>query len=414
LGQAGHLGQLGHFGTAKKNSKFMEDYKYSLQKKGKSICPECGRKTYVLYGYGADGKGEAIHSTVGKCDRADNCGHHYSPKQYFMDNNISFDKEITRTPRIKPTPKPQPRPSYIDAELLKKSLSGYEDNRLIQYLHGVIGDEDTKEAISRYFIGTSKHWDGATVFWQIDSAGRTHAGKIMQYNPDTGKRVKEPINKITWVHTVLKLPDFNLFQCLFGEHLLTDKSKPVAIVESEKTAIIASVYLPAFIWLACGGCGNLSLKLCESLKGRIVVLYPDAGKFDEWNEKAKTLSSMCAVSVSDMIEKQATEAERKAGFDLADYLIRFSPFDFAEQKQIAVNSQQPPEKPEQSKQYPAYVSDAGTLYIPTPPDGRITYTVYPSVEAYNKRLTLPTIVPMQSVDITGMKQVFINLKTLTI
>jgi hypothetical protein len=123
---------------------------------------------------------------------------------------------------------------------------------------------------------------------------------------------------------------------------------------------------------------------------------------------------MCAVSISDMIEKQATEAERKVGFDLADYLIRFSPSDFAEQKQLAVTSQQPPEEPGQSKQYPAYVSDSGTLYIPTPPDGRITYTVYPSVEAYNKRLTLPIIVPMQSVDTTGMKQVFINLKTLMI
>jgi hypothetical protein len=102
---------------------------------------------------------------------------------------------------------------------LKKSLSGYEDNRLIQYLRRVIGDETTKEAIVCYFIGTSKHWDGATVFWQIDNKGRTHAGKIMQYNPNTGKRVKEPINKISWAHTVLKLPDFNLSQCLFGEHL---------------------------------------------------------------------------------------------------------------------------------------------------------------------------------------------------
>jgi hypothetical protein len=150
------------------------------------------------------------------------------------------------------------------------------------------------------------------------------------------------------------------------------------------------------------------------LKGRNVVLYPDAGKFDEWNERAKTLSSMCTVSVSDMIEKHATEAERKAGFDLADYLIRFSPSDFATQKQLKVTSPQPPEQPEQNEQYPAYVSDTATLYIPTPPDGRITYTVYPSVEAYNKRLTLPTIVPIQSIDITGMKQVFIDLRTLTI
>jgi hypothetical protein len=237
----------------------------------------------------------------------------------------------------------------------------------------------------------------------------------MQYDSRTGKRIKEPVNKISWVHTVLKLADFQLSQCLFGEHLLKGNNKTVAIVESEKTAIIAGCYLPDFIWLACGGCGNLSVKLCESLKGRNVVLFPDVGKYKEWSEKAKALSSICTVSVSFLIEKEASEAERKAGFDLADYLVPFSPSGFAEQKQPEKTpSTITPTELEQGKQYLAYVSETGTLYIPTPPAGRITYTVYSSVEAYNRRSELPVFVPMQSVDITGMKQVFINLNTLTI
>jgi hypothetical protein len=302
----------------------MENYKYSLSKKGKSICPECKRKTFVLYidNY----TGEPLHSTVGKCDRADNCGHHYTPKQYFTDNHISFDKEKNYMLRPKPAPKPQP--SFIDTELTRKSLSGYDDNRLYQYLHKTVGVEAAKEAVQRYFIGTSKHWDGSTVFWQIDGLGKVHAGKIMQYDNRTGKRIKEPVNKITWVHTVLKLPDFHLSQCLFGEHLLKGNNKSAAIVESEKTAVIASCYLPEIIWLACGGCGNLSLRLCEPLRGRKAVLFPDAGKFDEWSEKAQALQSVCAVSVSSLIEQTATETERKAGFDLADYLVRFSLSEF--------------------------------------------------------------------------------------
>jgi hypothetical protein len=127
------------------------------------------------------------------------------------------------------------------------------------------------------------------------------------------------------MHKVLNLPDFNLSQCLFGEHLLiSNKVKPVAIVESEKTAIMASVYLPEYIWVATGGCGNLSVKLCESLHGRNVVLFPDAGKFDDWNKKVEILSPICTVSVSSVIEQKATDADRKAGVDLADYLVKQS------------------------------------------------------------------------------------------
>jgi hypothetical protein len=390
----------------------MEYHKYQLSKKGKSVCPKCTHRTFVLYLDNTTG--EPLHSTVGKCDRADNCAYHYTPKQYFQDNHISFDTAGNSVPYQKPIPKPQPVPSYINMDVFKKSLQGYEDNRLIQYLCRTIGDEATRQAIARYFIGTSKHWDSSTVFWQIDGCGKIRAGKIMQYDSHTGKRIKEPVNKITWVHTVLKLPDFHLYQCLFGEHLLKGNNKPVCIVESEKTAIIASVYLPDMIWLACGGCGNLSLKLCESLKGRTVVLYPDCGKYNEWTDKAKALSTICTVSISSLLETGATEQERQSGFDLADYLIRYNPTDFAGQAQPKIERPSEPQPAKQDEQYPAYVSDNGTLYIPTPPDGRITYTVYPSVEAYNKRSELPRFVPFQSVDITGMKQVFINLKTLMI
>jgi len=146
----------------------------------------------------------------------------------------------------------------------------------------------------------------------------------MLYNPKTGKRVKKPNNHISWAHTSLKLSEFKLRQCFFGEHLLKDKTKPVAIVESEKTAIIASIYLPKFLWLACGSFTNLSYIKCKLLQERKAVLFPDIKGFDKWNSKAKEFG----FQISDLLECRANKAERENGLDLADYLIRFDYRDF--------------------------------------------------------------------------------------
>ena len=144
---------------------------------------------------------------------------------------------------------------------------------------------------------------------------------------ENGHRCKDITPPVRWVHSVLK-PNFILSQCLFGEHLLCDATKKVAIVESEKTAIIASIYLPDMIWLACGGSEGLNFDRCAVLRGRNVTLFPDSGQYDKWSAKARWLSRICIASVSSLIEQQATEQEREAGFDIADYLVRFTPQQF--------------------------------------------------------------------------------------
>jgi hypothetical protein len=213
--------------------------------------------------------------------------------------------------------------SFIPFEVFKASLKAHEANHFAQFLINLFGVEVASQLVSRYFIATSKHWNGATVFWQIDTQGKVRTGKIMLYSPTTGKRIKEPFNYINWAHKALKQSDFELRQCLFGEHLLIDKTKPVAIVESEKTAVIASVYLPQFIWVAVGSLTNLNAEKCSILKGRTVTLFPDLNGFEKWSSKAKELSHLANFFVSELLERKATEAERKLGFDLADFLINF-------------------------------------------------------------------------------------------
>ena len=269
------------------------------------------------------------------------CGETFLP-ELPMDEQWNTPQPKVYKPR---TFTPQPKPvSFIPVEVFKQSLQIERDvlqvaetNHFVKFLIDLFVVEVTIELVRHYFIATSKHWDGAAVFWQIDIQGKVRTGKIMLYSPTTGKRVKEPFNHVNWVHKALKQPEFTFKQCLFGEHLLIDKTKPVAIVESEKTAVIASGYFDKllgkdnnFIWLAAGGIDGLTAEKCSILKGRTVTLFPDLNGFEKWSSKAKELSHLASFQISDLLERKATEAERKQGFDLADYLIRHDYRDFAQ------------------------------------------------------------------------------------
>lgn len=415
----------------------MNDFRYILENTTKkSQCPECGKKVFVRYVDTATKN--HLPEQYGRCDREVNCAYWLNPYKDGYSKMI-FEQERTGNNsgfnllKYKSQPKPEQKPaSLIDRATLDKSLSTYEVNNFIKYLFTFFPIEIVKVLISKYLIGTSKHWEGSTVFWQADTHGKIKTGKIMLYNPTTGKRIKEPYNHITWVHSALKLKDYNLKQCMFGEHLLNiNKAAPIAIVESEKTAIIASAYLPDFVWLACGSLSNLSDEKCKVLKGRKVILYPDLNGFNKWSEKAKLLSGITNFEVSDLLEQNATDTEKQQGLDLADYLIRFDYKEFGLPKQESIPTVQLTkfqplidvkqfESIEQINNFSksetstktAYVSEGGKLFIETPYAD--TYTVYQSIEHYNKRLCLPELQKKESVNILSYKTVIIDLQTLTI
>jgi hypothetical protein len=285
-------------------------------------CPACNkRKTLSLYVDTETGQHVAPH--VGRCSRENNCGYHYKPAQYFKANKSFTEK---RPISCKPITKhPSPVFSTIPVDVFKQSLKQYEVNNFISWCTGLFGEQAVSEMIARYFVGTSKYWDGATVFWQIDSKGEIRTGKIMLYNSATGKRVKQPFSHIQWAHAVLGQNKFELKQCLFGEHLLSlDPYKTVAIVESEKTAIIGSVCYPNYLWLACGSLQGLNAEKCKVLRDRTVWLYPDANGYDAWCEKARELRKQmpkATIKVDKTLEFHATDEERRHGIDIADRWI---------------------------------------------------------------------------------------------
>ena len=119
--------------------------------------------------------------------------------------------------------------SRIDDAMVAATMRGYDRNNLFAFVAAIVGSDEARQLMEMYRVGTSKHWHGATVFWQISADGNVRSGKIMLYDRLTGHRVQEPFPHINWVHTVLRLPDFKLTQCFFGEHLLPHiRDKPVA------------------------------------------------------------------------------------------------------------------------------------------------------------------------------------------
>lgn len=361
----GQMGQLNILLMIKKNA----NYQYQLDKSSrKYICPQCQHKTFTLY---IDEYGQALNEEVGRCDRQDKCRYHYSPREYFKDHE-TLDKTYRKNRRRTSSNHIRiVEPSFISPDVFIPTIGKYECNSLMHFLHSVfdskIGSAMVDEIAVGYGVGTSKMFGGSPVFWQVDECGRIRSGKIMGYNPYSGKRIKEPENQVDWVHNITLISEnkkqFNLQQCCFGCHRLitvekrfkaireecrqanisNDVSPIVALFESEKACLIVAMVL---MWLgspdllvpvASGGCQNFSVKddskrdpyhKIQVLKNRKVVIFPDEGKYDEWREKAMGLKNFSSeVYVSTIMERDIheypVECEIEEGDALDDILLRY-------------------------------------------------------------------------------------------
>ena len=92
------------------------------------------------------------------------------------------------------------QPSFIEPRIMQLSMQHYEKNCLYQFLKTNLGRSAASELMQRYNVGSSEHWAGVTVFCQVDIWGQIHTGKVMLYNPENGRRIKEPHSHITWAH----------------------------------------------------------------------------------------------------------------------------------------------------------------------------------------------------------------------
>lgn len=266
--------------------------------------------------------------------------------------NTGYFLKLTQTDRYKkigtkqnfvPIEKVQPEPKTVTRDVFTASIARelYKENKFALWLASLYeqsGKADNRAearklagaALQNWNVGTSVRPGKITrtVFWELDKSGRIRRPVAIPYGPD-GKRLKRENGT---------LPDepeseplgFTIAQgyspCLYGEwQLLQRPTDLVVLVESQKTAILASLAFPEFVWLAVGG-KNISAQKAAALAGRDVLVLFDEGETEAAqsaisklvNELAAQGMQPCtaqAICHSDLL---GTTVQK--GFDLAEYI----------------------------------------------------------------------------------------------
>lgn len=308
-------------------------FEFDKNRKRVKFCP-CGRDNKSLKFVPFVG-----HEKYGYCFKCDECYYPESSNENQTVNLINYQTKWSLD-IIK-------NQVYIPFEIYYKILidgkAGLTENNFIKWL---INPERGKyklpnyaieNIIGNYFLGNWNNYNykGWILFPYIDINNRLTEVKAIDYNPKTGKRIKEPYPKCHFIgKKLLTNQDANTGRCFFGEHLLIGNNKNVMLFESEATAVYASVFYPEVVCLATGGkngCKWTEANKCEILKGHKITLYPDIDSHNDWEEKAEILKEYgINVSVSNLIINSAEEYARaynidinlliKGKFDLRDIL----------------------------------------------------------------------------------------------
>lgn len=307
---------------------------------GKRICPNCKEKTFVLY-VDTMNRNQAVNPVVGKCERINECKYWKTPYEYYRENNIDvpYYSEVHDNSKASDLKnansagynalRPCNSSSYVDKKCFTASIKNPCNSFsvfLLRYL------DDNYQALNKlilmYNIGTWNNDD--VIFWQQDIEMKLRTGKIMHYN-EKGKRYKKYID---WAHLRVNSVDFNLKQCLFGEHLLNTfpSAKQIFVVESEKSAVILkNEYLDDdnIIIMATGGLEGLTVdkfSVFEDMQKEITII-PDVGAEDDWKRKIDRIKFNLKLDMDIFDVNQFImlifndDFKLENGEDIADYLI---------------------------------------------------------------------------------------------
>lgn len=351
------------------------EYRYTLEKGSrKHRCPQCGKQKFVRY---IDTQtGEYLPERYGRCDREQDCGYHLNPYK----DGYSREAEGETTARVwiprrlqaPPPPKPTAAPVMVPDEVYRPFeaaglCSGFVRN-LRQNVPFPFPDTDISKVVRLYRLGavSGGYMTGAVCFPYIDTHGNIRAVQVMQYDETNHK------TKATFLHALLRgcggdwVQDYKkqdkLITCLFGAHLLKQyPHNPVALVEAPKTAVVGTLYhgFPDEssnnpVWVASFNKSSFTYDKLKVLEGRRVEVFPDLSKradgethgatFQEWKRKAEALQRehpRLVFCFNDYLEQVATDEQRAAGLDLADFLINEDWREFRQTQPAPMEAEQP-------------------------------------------------------------------------
>lgn len=304
----------------------MAEFKNRLEKNAvKGTCPHCqAQKTWRFF--------EGLHGNhnYGRCERVNSCpsgGKTFYPQSDSAPPSSGM-KVINERVAVKIDPA---QVDYITGDqtsplhvfLLSKGISGTHlkkwnlgtdgSGKTVFFFRNREGDYINQK--SGYYLEGGKR-DKETGFFSLVQYLCTDCGaeSIIKYKKCPG---------CSKTGTVKEHPSKVYKLCLYGEHLLDpEKIKPCYIVESEKTAIVASFFYPQADFVACGaasglsdGTGGTSDKI-SPLMNRTIYWLSDADKAGRKNSSLSNLAKWgLKFSALDLFK------ERQDGWDLADEIL---------------------------------------------------------------------------------------------
>jgi len=320
-------------------------YKYTLTNKRRSKCPFCGKRGKYSAFMNTETK-QLAPVEYGMCS---SCRKAKRPPDNFIqgesakadDNEIGFFEADT---------------VHINMINQFYRLAFQVSNNFIEGLEKKFGYERVKQVVNQYKLGSFEEFDSgvnsAVVFPYLFKDTHCCTGKLMWFDEDF-HRIKEGRKKYPkFLHNLIYTNDngirydlndyddddniipFKLKLCLFGHHqIINEKKKVICLVESEKTAVIMSIVLPEYIWVASGGKTLIQDYKFLFFAGRKCLAFPDLSLDDNvyqyWIKKLSYYNKKYDYDI-DIIDYYSEFLQndiglinysKLKGFDIADFVL---------------------------------------------------------------------------------------------